>query len=968
MQRVVLAAASFAAFVCLWVLPAAAQSRVALVIGNSAYQGAAPLKTTAADATLMASTLTAAGFDVVQANDVTVANIGDAFTNFINKVTAAGPNAIAFVYYAGYGAQYNGDSFLVPVDAKITTAEDVQNQSLSLSDIIKAMTPLPAAARIIVLDAARDAGFGAGSQNPVAPGLALVGVPDGFLVAYPAAPGSVICSCAPNEANSPYASSLATLLRQAGLDIAQVFDGVRLQVNQASGGAQTPWMVSALSVGVKFFQATAQAPTTLLPACGVTNIPIPPLVRTKLTRARYHSYSADEAYRIAIERDSLETYQWFVEDFPTYHLAGQVWHIINRRRESILWHRALVVGTTAAYWNYLDAYPRGVYIHEANYWLRSHRAPLLPRDYRPVPIILPPGYRDEAYGLAYVVERGHTAKYAVFGDTRPIYVTPAQRWTPPTTVIVVRPPPPPPPRTLIVNNITVIQRNSTETVQPVPHYIGGCAGTREGCVTGQRERELREWQVTLNRQNEAVAKQYHAPVVATTSIVLPPKTQPSHPVGIQIAKPNPNVVIRPPLPDKPLTTPGKPAIGVKPTTNPSVVTTTPPGKPVTPPGRPEIGHPTTPSVVTTTPPGKPVTPPGRPAIGHPTTPSVVTTTPPGKPVTPPGRPAIGHPTTPSVVTTTPPGKPVTPPGRPTIGHPATPSVVTTTPPGKPVTPPGRPTIGHPATPSIVTTTPPGKPVTPPGKPVIGHPTAPSVVTTTPPGKPVTPPGRPTIGGKPTAPVVIRAPLPDKHEPSPRPTIGSKPTAPNVVTTTPPGRPVIGKPAPGPAHQTPQVHESVAHPPPVHPTTPAIHPQPPHVQPPTRETVAHPPPAHPPTPAIHPQPPHVQPPTRETVAHPPPVHPAPQAHPEPHRVQPPPVHQSVAHPPPARPEPHHVQPPPSHQTVAHPPVAHPQPQHAPPPHPQPQHVQAAPHPAPQHPAPHPAGCPAGEHMANGHCVR
>lgn len=545
MLRLIFAAASLAATLLVSIAPAAAQSRVALVIGNSAYASAPPLRTTAADADLVASSLQAAGFDVVRANDLTTANFGDTIAAFVAKVSAGGPNTVAFVYFAGYGVQYDGDSYLVPVDATIAHADDVPNVTMSLTAVEQALAQVPAAARIIVLDAARDGGFANGDASPIAPGLALVGVPPGFLLAYPAAPGADICACAEDQPNSPYASSLATLLRQPGLEIGQIFDGVRLQINQASGGAQLPWMVSALGVEVRFFQATAEAPKTFLPALGLPDLPVPPVEPVRWTMERYRGLSADEAYRIAIERDSLETYQWFVEAFPSYPLAGQIWQIINWRREAILWHRALVMGTVDAYWNYLAAYPDGRYARSARYWLELRHAPLVPAGYTPVVLELPPGYVDEAIGLPIVVERGRPVP-RYFGNVQPVYVAEAPRWTPQRVAIVVRPPPPPPPPTLIVRQAAFAQRTPVvaQSVQPVFNPALTLQQQQ------QKQRELQAWQGRVNQQQQAVAKQYHTPIVSQTSIVLPSANAGAHkPAGIQIpSKPGvrPQQAVTPP--------------------------------------------------------------------------------------------------------------------------------------------------------------------------------------------------------------------------------------------------------------------------------------------------------------------------------------------------------------------------------------------------------------------------------------
>lgn len=554
MLKLISAAASLAAMLLVSMAPAAAQSRVALVIGNSAYASAPPLRTTAADADLVASSLQAAGFDIVRANDVTTANFGDTIAAFVAKVSAGGPSTVAFVYFAGYGVQYDGDSYLVPVDATIAHADDVPNVTMSLTAVEQALAQVPAAARIIVLDAARDGGFANGDASPIAPGLALVGVPPGFLLAYPAAPGADICACAEDQPNSPYASSLATLLRQPGLEISQIFDGVRLQINQASGGAQLPWMVSGLAVEVRFFQAAAQAPKTFLPALGLPDLPVPPVEPVRWTMERYRTLSADEAYRIAIERDSLETYQWFVEAFPSYPRAGQIWQIINWRRESILWHRALVMGTVDAYWNYLVAYPDGRYARSARYWLELRHAPLVPSGYAPVVLELPPGYVDEAIGLPIVVERGRPVP-RYFGNVQPVYVAEVPRWTPQRVAIVVRPPPPPPPPTLIVRQPAFVQRAPVvaQSVQPV---FNPALTTQQ---QQQKQHELQAWQGRVNQQQQAVAKQYHVPVVTQTSIVVPPANAGAHkPAGIQI--------------------PSKPGVAPPPNRGPQQAVTPPPNK------------------------------------------------------------------------------------------------------------------------------------------------------------------------------------------------------------------------------------------------------------------------------------------------------------------------------------------------------------------------------------------------------
>src|ERR1700746_2121364 len=120
-------AAFLAVLAPLFVMPADAQSperRFALVIGNSEYR-AGRLPTAANDAGLIAETLRAAGFDVAGARDLDQDTLRRSIREFLDKVSAAGPQAVSFVYLAGYGVQFEGENYIVPVDATIARDDDI---------------------------------------------------------------------------------------------------------------------------------------------------------------------------------------------------------------------------------------------------------------------------------------------------------------------------------------------------------------------------------------------------------------------------------------------------------------------------------------------------------------------------------------------------------------------------------------------------------------------------------------------------------------------------------------------------------------------------------------------------------------------------------------------------------------------------------------------------------------------------
>ena len=114
--RFVLLATAFAG--CLTASGAAiAESRLALVIGNSAYQSAPALPNPVNDAKAVTELLQSAGFEVLPGSDLTQSDMRRSIGDFADKVASKGPDTVAVVYYAGHGLQVGGENYLVPVDA-----------------------------------------------------------------------------------------------------------------------------------------------------------------------------------------------------------------------------------------------------------------------------------------------------------------------------------------------------------------------------------------------------------------------------------------------------------------------------------------------------------------------------------------------------------------------------------------------------------------------------------------------------------------------------------------------------------------------------------------------------------------------------------------------------------------------------------------------------------------------------------
>ena len=94
----------------------------------------------------------------------------------------------------GFGLQFEGENYFVPVDADIQRDIDMPLQAIRVSDLTQPLAALPGHVKIMILDAARQNPFARGDQ-PLASGLALVDPTPSMAIAFNAAPGTV----APDE-------------------------------------------------------------------------------------------------------------------------------------------------------------------------------------------------------------------------------------------------------------------------------------------------------------------------------------------------------------------------------------------------------------------------------------------------------------------------------------------------------------------------------------------------------------------------------------------------------------------------------------------------------------------------------------------------------------------------------------------------------------------------------------------------
>ncbi len=233
-----------------------AQKRIALVIGNSAYEHVSPLKNPRNDAELIARSLTVAGFDVVKVLDADTKALKTALLNF-GRSLREGPEAGLF-YYAGHGIQVNGRNYLIPINARIENEDEVDLEGIDVNSFLRVMRSSKSAVNIVVLDACRNNPFARSFRSSTpAGGLAPVDAPKGTFIAYATSPGDVALDG--DGKNSPYSTALAKAIGIKGISIETAFKTARRSVLKATDSRQVPWETSSLVGEFSFFPGKKSA-------------------------------------------------------------------------------------------------------------------------------------------------------------------------------------------------------------------------------------------------------------------------------------------------------------------------------------------------------------------------------------------------------------------------------------------------------------------------------------------------------------------------------------------------------------------------------------------------------------------------------------------------------------------------------------------------------------------------------------
>jgi hypothetical protein len=327
-------------------VPAWAENRMALVIGQSAYKSVPALPNPGNDAKAVSQLLTDSGFEVSQAADLSQNEMRTAISDFAGKVAAKGPDTVALVFYAGHGIQVDGENFLIPTDIDPKREADIPMQAVRLNDILNTFASVPSRMRFFLLDSCRNNPFPELSKS-AGSGLAIVdtkvGAP-GTFVSFSTSPGAVAEDG--NGINSPYTTALLEAAKQPNIPIEETFKRVRVAVNKSTDGRQTPWDSSSLTEDFKFIGAAT---------------PGPKLAAAKKTVQEWtrelKGKPVEVANEIIVADGTDESYEAFAALYQgtTRGLQAKDW--LDRHRRLVAWNKAVLINTTSGYREFLALYP-----------------------------------------------------------------------------------------------------------------------------------------------------------------------------------------------------------------------------------------------------------------------------------------------------------------------------------------------------------------------------------------------------------------------------------------------------------------------------------------------------------------------------------------------------------------------------------------------------------------------------------
>jgi uncharacterized caspase-like protein len=304
---------------------AAPDRRVALVIGNAAYQNVPPLANPLSDAKAVSASLKRLGFEVVEGYDLKIDGMRSLVGEFAAKLDGA---KAALVFYAGHGIAVGDENFLLPTDAVLKSEADLDFRTVNVNLVLRQMQR-EERVNVLILDACRDNPFakelarsvGKTRSTSISTGLTAIDTQasSGILIAFATDPRSVALDGTSGR-NSPFTAALLKHIETPGVSISTVMDRVREDVWTSTDKKQKPWVNTSI---IGEFMLNPSAPAS----GGVKQAALPPAGGAAPTGVGAGS-GLDRAqmdvrmWETAEKSNTLEDYQAYLDSFPTGQFAA----------------------------------------------------------------------------------------------------------------------------------------------------------------------------------------------------------------------------------------------------------------------------------------------------------------------------------------------------------------------------------------------------------------------------------------------------------------------------------------------------------------------------------------------------------------------------------------------------------------------------------------------------------------------
>ncbi|KRR02777.1 hypothetical protein CQ12_06785 [Bradyrhizobium jicamae] len=228
--------------------PARAEKRVALLVGNNAYENIPRLQTAVNDARAVGTVLRKLGFSVISVENQSRRAMSEAMLAFDKAVE---PGDTALFFFAGHGFEIQGQNYLLPTDlpeVREGQEELVRDSAIPAGRIIDRLQSRGARTVVLVLDACRNNPFerpgGRGLKG--SGGLAAMTPAEGVFIMFSAGAKQTALdrlSSTERASNSVFTRNLILRLAEKDLTLVQIAKRLQVEVRQLAasvGRDQTP--------------------------------------------------------------------------------------------------------------------------------------------------------------------------------------------------------------------------------------------------------------------------------------------------------------------------------------------------------------------------------------------------------------------------------------------------------------------------------------------------------------------------------------------------------------------------------------------------------------------------------------------------------------------------------------------------------------------------------------------------------